>query len=207
MGTLFRLTANTLTPALGARVLKARDAALLVEGQAVLDAARARAAAMEAEAEQACEVRKQEGYNEGLMEGRLEQAEKMMETALQAVEYIEGIEETLVKVVATAVRKVIGELDDNERIVRIVRTALVTVRSQQRVLIRVAPSDEAAVRDALGVMLRAAPGAVSFLDVAADPRMSPGGCFLESELGVVDASLETQLKALEQALSSKIKQG
>ena len=136
----------------------------------------------------------------------MEQAEKMMETAMQAVEYIENIEETLVGVVTSAVRKIIGELDEKERIVRVVRTALVAVRSQQKVLIRVCPADEAAVRDALSAMIASAPGGVSFLDVSADPRMKPGDCILESELGVVDAGLETQLKALENALSSKIKE-
>ena len=70
-----------------------------------------------------------------------------METVLSSVEYIEGIEATLVNVVAVAVRKVIGEIDENERIVRIVRNALVTVRNQQHVTIRVAPADEKAVRE------------------------------------------------------------
>ena len=129
-----------------------------------------------------------------------------METAVQPVEYIENIEETMVRVVASAVRKIIGDLDDRERIVRVVRAALVSVRSQQKVLIRVCPADEAAVREALAAMITAAPGGVSFLDVAADPRMKPGDCILESELGVVDAGVETQLKAIENALAGKIKE-
>jgi len=46
--------------------------------------------------------------------------------------------------------------------------------------------------------------ACDFLDVVPDARLERGACLLESELGVVDASLETQLKALENALRSKI---
>ena len=207
MGAVFRLTGNTVMPAPGVRVLRAADYARLVEANDVLAAARERAAAMAAEAEKAYEERRQAGYEDGLMEGRMEQAEKMMETAMQAVEYIENIEETLVKVVTSAVRKIIGELDERERIVRVVRTALVSVRSQQKVLIRVCPADEPAVREALAAMIASAPGGVSFLDVSADPRMKPGDCILESELGVVDAGLETQLRALENALAGKIKKG
>ena len=146
----------------------------------------------------------QEGYRDGVEEGRLEHAEKVMETVLSSVEYIEGIEATLVNVVAVAVRKVIGEIDENERIVRIVRNALVTVRNQQHVTIRVAPADEKAVREGLASMLASVPGGASFLDVVPDARLERGACLLESELGVVDASLETQLKALENALRSKI---
>lgn len=48
--------------------------------------------------------------------------------------------------------------------------------------------------------------AQSRVDVTADPRMKPGDCILECELGVVDASLETQLKAIEHALLGKIRE-
>lgn len=206
MGTVFRLMGDTIAPNPGTRLLRAEEYSRLIEAGELLAAARDRAEAIRAEAEEAYEARRREGYDDGVMEGRMEQAEKMMETAMQAVEYIENIEETLVGVVTSAVRKIIGELDEKERIVRVVRTALVAVRSQQKVLIRVCPADEAAVRDALSAMIASAPGGVSFLDVSADPRMKPGDCILESELGVVDAGLETQLKALENALASKIKE-
>ena len=201
MGSLFRLTGDTVTPSAGTRVLKASEAAVLLEANAVLDAARERVADMERKAGEAYERRREEGYRDGVEEGRLEHAEKVMETVLSSVEYIEGIEATLVNVVAVAVRKVIGEIDENERIVRI---ALVTVRNQQHVTIRVAPADEKAVREGLASMLASVPGGASFLDVVPDARLERGACLLESELGVVDASLETQLKALENALRSKI---
>lgn len=204
MGTLFRLGRDAVSPAAGTRVLKASEASLLLEAQAILDAARERAAEMDREAQAAYERRREEGYRDGREEGRLEHAEKVLETVLSSVEYIEGIESTLVRVVSEAIRKVIGEVDENERIVRIVRNALTTVRNQQRVLIRVAPADEKPVREALAAMLTAVPGSTSFVDVVADARLVRGACLLESELGVVDASLETQLKALENAFRAKI---
>jgi len=199
MGAVFRLTGNSVMPAPGVRVLRAADYARLLEANDVLAAARERAAAMAAEAEKAYEERKQAGYEDGLMEGRMEQAEKMMETAMQAVEYIEGVEAKLVGVVTSAVRKIIGELDDRECTVRV-------VRSQQRVLIRVSPDDKDAVRASLAAMISSAPNGATFLDVTADPRMKSGDCILECELGVVDASLETQLKAIEHALLGKIRE-
>lgn len=206
MGTMFQMTGGIVAPAPGTRLIRAEEYSRQLEAGELLAAARGRADAIRAEAEEAYETRRREGYEDGVMEGRMEQAEKMMETAMQAVEYIENIEETLVKVVTSAVRKIIGELDERERIVRVVRTALVSVRSQQKVLIRVCPADEPAVREALAAMIASAPGGVSFLDVSADPRMKPGDCILESELGVVDAGLETQLRALENALAGKIKE-
>ena len=206
MGTMFQMTGGIVAPAPGTRLIRAEEYSRLLEAGELLAAASGRADAIRAEAEEAYETRRREGYEDGVMEGRMEQAEKMMETAMQAVEYIENIEETLVKVVTSAVRKIIRELDERDRIVRVVRTALVSVRSQQKVLIRVCPADEPAVREALAAMIASAPGGVSFIDVSADPRMKPGDCILESELGVVDAGLETQLRALENALAGKIKE-
>ncbi len=204
MGTLFRLGRDAVTPAAGTRVLKASEASLLLEAQTLLDAARERAAEMDREAQAADERRREEGNRDGQEDRRLEHAENVLETVLSSVEYIEGIESTLVRVVSEAIRKVIGEVDENERIVRIVRNALTTVRNQQRVLIRVAPADEKPVREALAAMLTAVPGSTSFVDVVGDARLERGACLLESELGVVDASLETQLKALENAFRAKI---
>lgn len=205
MDALFRLNGDAVVPAPGTRVLKASEYAALLDAQAMLDAAKKRVAEKERVAEEAYARRSEEGYRDGQEEGRLEHAEKVLETVLSSVEYIEGIEATLVRVVTAAIRKVIGELDDNERIVRIVRNALVTVRNQQRVTIRVASADEAPLREALGAMLTTTPGSLHFMDIVPDARLERGSCLLESELGVVDASLETQLKALEHALQSKIK--
>ena len=42
------------------------------------------------------------------------------------------------------------------------------------------------------------------LEVVADHRLKGGGCVLETELGIVDASVELQLQALEKALKSRI---
>lgn len=205
MGTLFRLNTQGVRPAAGQRVIKADDVALLVEANALLATARERVATMESQAQAEYDRRSAEGYRDGQEEGRLEHAEKLLETVLSSVEFIENIESTLVNVVSQAVRKVVGDLDDNERIVRIVRNALVSVRNQQKVLVRVAPADEAAVTEALRPMLQSAPGSASFLDVIADPRLERGACMLESELGVVDASLETQLKAFDNAFKAKLR--
>ncbi len=205
MGTLFRLNTDSITPAAGTKVLKADEYGQLLDANALLAAAREKAAATEAASREAYELRREEGYRDGLEEGKLEHAEKMMETILSSVEFIENIEDTLVNVVNQAIRKIIGDMDDRERIVRIVRTALNTVRGQQKVTVRVAPADESAVAEALAAMTAGSSGS-AFLTIVADARLSRDSCILESELGVVDAGLETQLKALEHAFHSKIRQ-
>lgn len=206
MDAMFRLTEGSIHPAAGTKLLKAEEYGLLLEADALLAAAKKQAEEMEQKAREAYEQKREEGYRDGMEEGKLEHAEKMMETILSSVEFIEGIEDTLVSVVNQAIRKIIGDMDDKERIVRIVRTALNTVRGQQKVTVRVAPADEAAVSEALAAMTAGSSSGSAFLTIMADARLPRDSCILESELGVVDASLETQLKALEHAFHSKIRQ-
>lgn len=201
MDPLFRLNSDVPTPAPGVKVLKAADVDTLHDAASLIEAAKAHAAEIEKKAEAVYEERYQQGYEDGVEFGKMENAEKMMETVLASVEFIESIENTVVSVVNQSIRKIIGELDDEERIKRIVGTALNTVRGQQRVTVRVNPSEEPTVSRALAAMTSG-----SYLTVVADPRLGPDSCILESELGVVDASLETQLKALEHAFTSKIRQ-
>ncbi|MDY4162208.1 MAG: HrpE/YscL family type III secretion apparatus protein [Sutterella sp.] len=201
MDKLFRLNTDVPSPAPGVKVLKAADVDALHDAASLMAAARAHAAEIEKKAEAVYEERFQQGYEDGVEAGKMENAEKMMETVLASVEFIESIENTVVSVVNQSIRKIIGELDDETRIKRIVGTALNTVRGQQRVTVRVNPAEEPTVSKALAAMTSG-----SYLTVVADPRLGPDSCILESELGVVDASLETQLKALEHAFTSKIRQ-
>ena len=205
MGTMFRLNDDSIQPAAGTKIIKSAELGQLFEASALLEAARKKAAEMERAALEAYEEKRLEGYRDGLEEGKLEHAEKMMETILSSVEFIEGIEKTLVKVVNQSLRKIIGEMDDSERIVAIVRNALNVVRGQQKVTVRVSPAYEEAVLKAMAAMTSGSSGS-SFLTVIADVRLEKDSCILESELGVVDASLSTQLRALENAFQSKIQQ-
>jgi type III secretion protein L len=76
-----------------------------------------------------------------------------------------------------------------------------TMRNQRQVTVRVAPEAVAEVQQRLTDIMADYPG-ITFVEVAADARLRRGGCILESELGVVDASLDVQLEALSRALRS-----
>ena len=65
----------------------------------------------------------------------------------------------------------------------------------------VAPESVAEVQGRLADIMADYSG-ISFVEVQADTRLRRGGCILESELGVVDASLDVQLEALSRALRS-----
>ena len=199
MEKLFCVTDGRAAPAPYVKVLKASDCETLCRVADLLNEARQEAARVAESAQAAYQARWEAGYKDGVEAGKQEHAEKMMETVLASVDFIAKIENTVVDVVNQSIRKIIGDRDDETRIRRIVGTALNNVRGEQKVTVRVAPADEPTVRQALAAMTSSA-----FLTIVADPRLTKDSCILESELGVIDASLATQLKALEHAFRAKL---
>ena len=56
-------------------------------------------------------------------------------------------------------------------------------------------SENALLRERINDILAAYPG-VGYLDLLADARLGRGACILESQIGMVEASLEGQIEAL-----------
>ena len=122
---------------------------------------------------------------------------------MKAIDYFESMEKSLAGLVTQCLEKVIGEMDDQDLILKIVRSGLAIARNEQRVVVRVCPEELKVVQEANANLLQAFPG-ISILDITADPRLKRGACLVESELGVVDASLDTQLTAIKRAIAKRI---
>ena len=185
------------------RILRAGEYGQLLEASEVLAAASALAEEKGREAEEAYEERKREGYEEGLMAGKMEMAERMMEQLISGVEYVERQESVLVEAVIGALRKILGDMDEEERAAAVVRKALSYVRGQKKVLLRLCPQEAEMVNKRLSEILRDYPG-LGLVEVAPDSRLAKGSCTLESEIGVIDASLETQIEAIRRSFLRRL---
>jgi type III secretion protein L len=200
MAGLLQLSHGDTTFPPESRVIRAADYAAWVAGEAYVRAAREHAAEIEAEAKRVYEVEKARGYADGRAESAAQEAAEMLESISRKISFFENVEMQVAELVVQATEKVLGELDDQTLVRRVVHNALKVMRNQKQVTVRVAPEHVEALQHQLNDILADYPG-VTFVDVAADARLRRGGCILESELGVVDASLEIQLDALRRALS------
>jgi type III secretion protein L len=206
MAALFQFVDKHISPAPGQLILKAEEAATFLEAEKLLSIVREQEEAIRVSADEIYRKRHEEGYQDGITAGKMEYSAKILDTVMSSVEYLEGLETSIVRIVGEVTRKLIGEMDHEEVIVRLVRQALQAVRSERKVLIRVATRDEAAVRRGLAaLLLQRDGGAAGFLDILPDPELPPGSCVLESEMGVIEASLETQLKNLEKTLLKHVR--
>ncbi|ODS93685.1 MAG: type III secretion system protein [Comamonas sp. SCN 65-56] len=182
----------------GTRIVPAADVAAWTDAQGLLAAARAQAQAIVASAQEQLAQERARGYAEGVAEAKMEQMEKMIETVGRTVEYFAAVENDVVALVMGAVRKIIDGYDDNERVMMVVRGALSVVRNQKQMTLRVPPERLDSLRARVNELLAAYPG-VGYLDMVADARLKGDACILESEIGLVEASMDGQITALEGA--------
>jgi type III secretion protein L len=143
------------------------------------------------------EQARQEGNTEGLAAWN----DILVRTTTRANELTKNWEETMLQLSVHIARKIIGEelTLRPDAIVTIVREVIKGTRTGKRISMQVNDGEVRSVRmqvDHLKQFL----GGGSEIEVVSSATVAPGGCVIESELGIIDARLETQLKCLEDAL-------
>ncbi|MDR2779112.1 MAG: HrpE/YscL family type III secretion apparatus protein [Puniceicoccales bacterium] len=204
------------------KILKAKSYAKFIEGKNILVATQKKCDEILQEAhrerdqiisdakikadeiiERAKQTKKQEeerGYSEGFENGKQEISNEMMSFVSKSANSFSRLEEDVVEVVKSALRKIIGKIDKTELIVSVVRHALQKIKTQKQATLKVAPGEAQVLRDKVQELTKDTP-VLEFLDICADTHLQPGSCILETELGVIDASIPVQLAAIENALS------
>ena len=186
------------------RLVKATDVATVRSAAEIVAAAEAEAARIREEAKTAFEAEKKRGYEKGLADGKMEIAMLKLEQVDSSVAFMEGVEKKMADVVMKALKSFVVEVGDRELVVQIVRKTMnAVIRTQRQVVLKVAPEMVETVRAKVSELRLAYPTVESF-DVVEDPRLKGAACILETEAGVADASVETQLAAIEKSLMKHV---
>ncbi len=143
---------------------------------------------------------REEAYNDGYQTSLAEFQARLVEVREIKLNALRDAEADLLKLSVKIAEKILGkELSVNKRaIVDIVSKAIQNARQRENITVHVNPSDIETVsnnRENFVIGERA-----QIFDFVADPSVSAGGCVIETEIGRIDARLETQFNALEEAL-------
>ena len=186
------------------RLVKATAVATVSSADEIVAAAEAEAARIREEAKAAFEEEKRRGYEKGLQEGKMEIAMQKLEQVDQSVAFMESVEGKMADIVMKALKSCVEEIGDREMVVNIVRKTMnAVIRTQRHVTLKVAPEMAHVVKERVAALRNDYPTVESF-DVVEDPRLKGPSCVLETEAGVADASVETQLAAIEKSLARHI---
>jgi type III secretion protein L len=195
------IKATAITPPMYNSTIKRDVHEATLGANQILEQARAEAVQITAQAEQdrepVLEEARQQGYSKGLGEWN----DTLVNAWKYRDEFLAQSEPELVRLAVEIARRIVGKelVTRPEAILGIVDEAVKAIRAEKRLTIRVNPGQEARVRahtESLGPLA----GDVARVLVVADPAVGMGGCVVESELGIIDAQLETQLERFEEAL-------
>lgn len=127
-----------------------------------------------------------------------EQLKYLFSTSLEA--QLDRVEDFAIDIAFAALTRLVGERVRDELFNRaVISAALADIRAAQTVTIHVSEHDYKTL-SAFEETLRAE-GRYSDVVFAADPRVSVGGCMIETDNGIWDARLETQLQRLRDAVA------
>jgi flagellar assembly protein FliH len=166
----------------------------------------------EREASRILDQARREAYTEGLAAGR-QQSEEQFRPAVQGLAETldslarlrdnirqEAMQDLVHLAVSIAARVIHREVAvDPDALAGLIQAAFSKLQSREVNRVRMHPTLEALVRKLLEQA-----GAPKNLVVMADPSLKPAEVFFETSQGILDASVETQLREIERGLIDKL---
>ena len=185
-----------------ARVIQA-DAAARVVPAVVVDATD-RAQRLIAAAHAEADAIRAAARDEGRMQGRAELTVALLDQQRAHAQAVDALEQQTLDVALLVAKRVVGEALalEPQRIAEIALPLLSRLRRARRLVLRVHPEDCAALAALLQARVERG-GAQVALQVEGDITISRGGCIASSDIGTLDARVETQLEAIARALQPK----
>lgn len=187
------------------RLVKADEVATFAKAAEIIAAAEAESSRIAEEAKRAYESERKRGYEDGIAEAKEKILEQKLDLIAESVDYMQSVENEMGGIVMKALRKCVSDIGDETMTVQVVKKAMeAIVRAQRQVTIRV-PSDKVQlVKDRMGEILKDFP-AVNFTEVIEDPRLTGAACVVETAAGMVESSVDSQLKAIEKSIKKRFK--
>jgi len=152
------------------------------------------------EAERGRDRIREEARREGQTRGLAEWNDMLVRMRQHGDALEKNWEENMLRLSVQIARKIIGEelRQHPEAILSIIREVLNSTRIGKHLVLQVNESEAEYVRSKVQALKQFLGS--GDIEVVAASNVEPGGCIIDSELGIIDARLETQLKCLEEAL-------
>lgn len=181
-------------------VLKRSVADANQEAREILEEAKNYAENLRLEVEAEAEEIRVNAYQNGKESALSETLNLLLESREIREKTFVETEQDILRLSVKLAEKIIGQeiKTDKKVIAEIVSNALRNTKRQDKITVRVNPNDFSTVQEHFAMLSQSSRS--SFVDIVPDPKVASGGCIIESEVGTVDARLETQLRALEKAL-------
>lgn len=187
---------------LSREVLSASDKARRIIGEAYAKAEEVKLEAEEIlkEVNEEMEKARKKGYEEGRQEGLAQYTEEILKLRGEKETFFGKIEPEIIKLTMAAAEKVIGKIVESQKeVVKAVVAQAIEHSLGDRIVVRVHPEDLKRIK-AEEFEFQDKTWQTKQLHFKEDASIRKGGCVVETEVGTIDAQLETQFKAIRKAL-------
>jgi type III secretion protein L len=188
------------------KVLRAEEFSQLLEIQELLKEAKEDVVRLQEETDVECARLKKEAEEEGLQQGLVKFNTQLIYLDQKVKEMQHEMQKLILPLALKAAKKIVGEqLSLNpETIVEIVLQALKPVRQNHEIKIFVSKEDKEALESSKE-KLKALFDHLRILTIDEREDLAKGSCIIETESGIINASLDNQWRALEAAFENFLK--
>lgn len=180
----------------GKVVLKANDYRHLVSYETLVQEMALRDQAREQRATQALTEAIQAGMQQGRAQAHDQVVQQLLGFTIKMHDNLRNIELALVQVVIDSVQQILHTFENRELVASTVRRGMDLIRSSKKLIIRVHPQMQDVVLEQLEEWQRT----IVHIEVLPDTQLKLDECVLESDVGIIHASVEQQMESLIRAL-------
>ncbi|MGY3614221.1 type III secretion protein L [Bradyrhizobium sp. USDA 10063] len=186
------------------RVLPAASAQTIVDAEQLLTQARRDADALVDGARETVGMIETAAKEAALTAAQATIEQRLIGIAVASLRIMEQNQERIVDMGLQIARRVIDTVVPDDAAVQIALNSLRFTGHSSLVRLRVAPAHVETVRRRLNQLLSTATSR-AVVELVSDPRVKDAGCILETDAGLVDATIESQLAAIEAGLRNSLK--
>lgn len=188
------------------KIIPSQEFSRLLEAKEVLDKAVENAEEKHRLVEEECKKLREEAQKAGYQEGLIQFNAHFLALEEQARKIYRDTQNSILKLALQAAKKIVNtEIKLHpETIVDIVLQALAPVKQSHRIAIFVNKADKEILEEHKAD-LKEIFEQLQFLKIQERDDIQPGGCIIETESGIINASAENQWKALETAFQRYMK--
>lgn len=193
-------------PAEDQKVIPSDEFSTLVDASEILSKAKEDAVHYKEKVKKECQHLKEQAKEEGFEEGLKRFNEEILRFDGELKRLRHEMQKLILPIALKAARKIVGkELElFPETIVDIVLQALTPALQSKRITIYVNKSDRG-ILDAEKSKIREILDQVESLSIHERADIAPGGCIIETESGIINATVDNQWRALEAAFEKYVK--
>lgn len=206
--TLFTLlSGKSVHLAKGKKILKSEEYGKLISLQEVKEEVEKEIAELKAQATQDCERLKKEAEDKGFQEALIRLNEHILHFDAQIKSLRIELMQKILPLSLVAAKKIVAkELEQYpDTIVDIVMKVLQSVLQNKKVIIYVNKQDKEIIEENKA-KIKEQFERLESLSIQENPDIAPGGCIIETETGIINASLDNQWRALEGAFTRYMKE-